>query len=563
MTARSRGVRLLAAPLAALLVAVGLASVAVPADGARTTFANIDGVAIADPVGQVQNADIDIDDESVAAEYPSTIEIAESGEITDVNVTLNNVDHGAPDDVDILLVGPTGAQATIMSDAGGMSALADVDVVLDDQALTALPDATTISHGVSYRPGNHEGTDDFPAPAPSDTGDSALSVFNGTEAAGTWSLFVVDDNPGQAGLIDGWVLDIRVKSDPYPSAVGVSGIGAYLTDVDLSLTGLTHEFASDVDVLLVGPDGDYATVLSDVGGTGAVNDVDLLLDDEAPTSLPAAVNLTPGSFRPANNGVSDAFPASGTTPSGASALSAFDGSDPNGTWSLYVVDDADNDQGSLGGWSLDIETDDTPPVGMATVNGGRSTTTSRAVTVDLDADDPGPASSGVTAVRLSNDGVTFGSPLPYAASVPWTLSTGDGTKRVWVRFVDAGGLESDAVSDTIRLDTVPPRATRTNPANRARAVKTTAKLRIVASEKLRPASVSRATVVLRAPSGKVAARVTYAAATTTITVVPKAPLRHRVTYTLTVSRVKDLAGLVWDQKPRAGKQPLQLVFTTA
>ena len=39
----------------------------------------------------------------------------------------------------------------------------------------------------------------------------------------------------------------------------------------------------------------------------------------------------------------------------ATDLSGFTGTDPNGTWSLYIVDDAQMDTGSVsGGWSLDL-----------------------------------------------------------------------------------------------------------------------------------------------------------------------------------------------------------------
>jgi subtilisin-like proprotein convertase family protein len=527
------------------------------------TVGNADGVSIADPIEQVQNDDIVVIDNAEAGDYPSTIDIAASGEVTDVNVRLNNLDHAVPDDVDILLVGPTGEQATIMSDTGGSVALTDVDVVLDDQAPTALPDDAAIVSAVPYRPGNYEGTDDFPAPAPTDTGSTALSVFNGTDPTGIWQLFVVDDAAGQAGLIDGWVLDIRVKSDPYPSTIDVSGLSPYVTDLDISLGGLNHPFASDVDVLLVGPHGQYATVLSDVGGSGPATDVDLVLDDEAPTSLPSVVNLTSGTFKPANNGTTDVFPSPAPTASGASELSAFDGTDPNGTWSLYVVDGFAKDAGTLGSWSLDIETDDTPPTGTAAINGGKAVTTSRDVTLSLAAHDPGPASSGVAAVRLSNDGVTFAAPVAYAGSTSWTLTQGDGTKRVWVTYVDAAGLESTAVTDTIRLDTTGPRAIRVKPANHAKAVAISAKVKIVASEKLKQSSITGTTVALTAPSGKVAAQLTYTAATRTITLVPRRALRHRSTYTVTVKGVRDRNGLRWDQKSRAGAQPLTFRFTTA
>jgi hypothetical protein len=52
------------------------------------------------------------------------------------------------------------------------------------------------------------------------------------------------------------------------------------------------------------------------------------------------------------------------------SLSVFNGSNPNGTWQLYVIDDAAGDVGSITGWSLDISAttpvDTTPPTVTAT-----------------------------------------------------------------------------------------------------------------------------------------------------------------------------------------------------
>jgi subtilisin-like proprotein convertase family protein len=43
------------------------------------------------------------------------------------------------------------------------------------------------------------------------------------------------------------------------------------------------------------------------------------------------------------------------TPSGNTALSQFNGANPNGTWQLFIRDDAQGESGQIArGWSLEI-----------------------------------------------------------------------------------------------------------------------------------------------------------------------------------------------------------------
>ena len=52
--------------------------------------------------------------------YPSNIVVAGMpGTVTKVTVKLNNITHTNPVDMDMLLIGPAGQTAIIMSDAGG------------------------------------------------------------------------------------------------------------------------------------------------------------------------------------------------------------------------------------------------------------------------------------------------------------------------------------------------------------------------------------------------------------------------------------------------------------
>jgi subtilisin-like proprotein convertase family protein len=129
-----------------------------------------------------------------------------TGTIAEVTVTLNNMSHTFPSDIDILLVGPQGQNVLLMSDAGGATDIVGVTLTFDDDAATPVP--TPIVSG-TYQPTNIGGGDVLPAPAPAPPYGSSLRVFDGTNPNGTWSLFVFDEFWGDFGTIaDGWFLTI-------------------------------------------------------------------------------------------------------------------------------------------------------------------------------------------------------------------------------------------------------------------------------------------------------------------------------------------------------------------
>ena len=148
---------------------------------------------------------------------------------------------------------------------------------------------------------------------------------------------------------------------PYPSTINVSGIVGTVTKVTATLTGMNHTFPDDIDVLLVGPGGQKLLLMSDAGGSLDLVGVNLTFDDGAASALPDSTQIVSGTFRPTNFGTGDTFPA--PAPAGPypdpQLLSVFNGINPNGTWSLFVFDDAGADVGSItGGWSLSITTAD-------------------------------------------------------------------------------------------------------------------------------------------------------------------------------------------------------------
>jgi subtilisin-like proprotein convertase family protein len=88
-----------------------------------------------------------------ATPYASTIVASGlTGAITDLNVTLTNVAHLNPDDLDIMLIGPSGKRITLLSDAGGTTDVLNVTLTFDDAAAGSRTRRRT--HGYGNREAN-------------------------------------------------------------------------------------------------------------------------------------------------------------------------------------------------------------------------------------------------------------------------------------------------------------------------------------------------------------------------------------------------------------------------
>jgi subtilisin-like proprotein convertase family protein len=154
-------------------------------------------------------------------------------------------------------------------------------------------------------------------------------------------------------------------ANPYPSQITVSDLVANVTKITVSINGLTHRFASDIDMLLVGPAGQKVVLMSDAGGgpitvNNTPTHVNLKFDASAADPLPQGGPLVSGTYRPANyDGSSDVFPSPAPAgPYSSTALADFNGAAPNGVWSLYIVDDEGSDSGVItNGWTLNVTTE--------------------------------------------------------------------------------------------------------------------------------------------------------------------------------------------------------------
>jgi hypothetical protein len=145
-------------------------------------------------------------------------------------------------------------------------------------------------------------------------------------------------------------------ADVYPSTITVANGPVQIGNMRVTLYDLEHVFPDHLDVLLVGPGGQKFVIMGDAGGAIAIpsnNRVTLSFRDAGPGVLPNAGPLVTGQYEPTTwEGPVSSFPAPappapysepGSTVGGTGSQTFFGNfglTNSNGTWSLYVRDDA-------------------------------------------------------------------------------------------------------------------------------------------------------------------------------------------------------------------------------
>ena len=108
-----------------------------------------------------------------------------------------------------------------------------------------------------------------------------------------------------------------------------------ITDLNGLIGNLTHTYDRDLFIQLQSPLGTTVT-LSNRNGGSSDNFINTVFDDEAAVAIGAGSAPFTGSFRPDQ------------------LLSAFDGQDAFGVWTLRVADQEGADVGSINRWGIDI-----------------------------------------------------------------------------------------------------------------------------------------------------------------------------------------------------------------
>ncbi len=120
----------------------------------------------------------------------TTIHVTDPGTVTDVDVGLT-IQHTFDADLDLFLIGPTGARVELSTDNGG-SGNNFTGTVFDDEATRPITGAAAPFAG-SYRP------------------EGRLADLDGIPAAGGFTLEVTDDSTSGTGTVTSWFLRLTAR----------------------------------------------------------------------------------------------------------------------------------------------------------------------------------------------------------------------------------------------------------------------------------------------------------------------------------------------------------------
>ena len=154
------------------------------------------------------------------------------------------------------------------------------------------------------------------------------------------------------------------ETTPDAHTIAVSGQVGSVTGVQANLNGFSSNNPFGAQVVLVGPQGQKAILMRDTCGGTAVDGLTFNFTDTAPATLPSNCVGKSGPFKPTDNDPgAGSIPAPAPPAPYATVLSTFNGTAPNGTWTLFTRDLlVGGDTPSLGGgWSLTIDSA-APPV---------------------------------------------------------------------------------------------------------------------------------------------------------------------------------------------------------
>jgi hypothetical protein len=141
-----------------------------------------------------------------AARYPATINVrGEPSSLGSVEVALYSLTHYHPDDLDVLLISPSGKKIMLMSQAGGYTSVTNTTLVFHpaSQGHGQIPYQDPIPSGTTkdYSPANYGDPSQLPG-APAGPYNATVDQLTGDNPNGIWKLYIYDHAHNNGGVLD-------------------------------------------------------------------------------------------------------------------------------------------------------------------------------------------------------------------------------------------------------------------------------------------------------------------------------------------------------------------------
>jgi uncharacterized repeat protein (TIGR01451 family) len=212
-----------------------------------------------------------------------------------------------------------------------------------------------------------------------------------------------------------------------------------VSDVDLGLLA-AHTYRSDLRITLTSPAGTSVTVMTWTGNVQSGDNFNDRFDDEATAALTTHNATVTDPLTPAPPPYSHSFKPS-------SSLSAFDGQNALGTWTMVLCDAVASDTGTFSRADLFITS---APAAIVV------TKTSSIVTDSISSNNPKaiPSASVRYCVLVTNSGPSLATNVVASDTIPGTLTYSPGTMLSGSSCASAATTEDDNATGTDESDPV-------------------------------------------------------------------------------------------------------------
>ena len=217
-------------------------------------------------------------------------------------------------------------------------------------------------------------------------------------------------------------------ASPYPSTLTVNELPTSgVTVKRVFINGFSHTFPSDADLLLQSPSGTNVIIMADAGEGTDASGLNYVFQDGANAMITTGLNAS-GTYRcTSGDGTAENFssPGPGSINQSNPLLSSFTGN-MNGTWNLYVIDDASGDGGSITSWSIEFEIPPynwSPSAGLNTTTGNTVIASPSSTTTYTLTPPAGVCATSATAT-VTVSGTTPSDPSNITATTPSLIKIG-------------------------------------------------------------------------------------------------------------------------------------------